>query len=72
MLILSVFSKGVESNEGSSTERYQDHLSCSFCYKVICVDEKFTKPIAVYRGENAAYKFIGGFFEEFDYYNEWK
>ena len=63
MLILSVFSKGVESNEGSSTERYQDHLSCSFCYKVICVDEKFTKPIA-------AYKFIGGFFEEFDYYNE--
>ena len=46
---------GVESYEGSYTEKYLDHVPCSFAYKVACVDDRFTKPIVVYRGENAAY-----------------
>ena len=48
----------VESYKGSSSKKYQDHVSCSFAYKLICVDDDFTKPIVVFRGENAAYKFI--------------
>ena len=31
--------------EGSYTKKYQDHIPCSFAYKVFCVDDKFTKPI---------------------------
>ena len=47
--------RGVESNEGSYIKKYQDHIPCKFAYKVVCIDDRFTKPIVVYRGENAAY-----------------
>ena len=29
------------------TKKYQDHIPCSFAYKVVCVDDRFTKPIEV-------------------------
>ena len=47
--------KGVQSYEGSYTKKYQDHIPYSFAYTVICVDDKFNKPIVVYRGDSAAY-----------------
>ena len=50
--------KSVESYEGSYLKKYQDHIPCSFTYKLVCVDDKFTKPIVVFRGENGAYGFI--------------
>ena len=31
-----------------------DHIP----YKVVCIDDRFTKPIVIYRGENVAYEFI--------------
>ena len=37
---------------------YQNHVPCSFAYRLVRVDDKFTKPIVVFRGENAAYEFI--------------
>ena len=46
--------RNVESSEGSYTKKYQGHIPCSFAHKVVCVHDKFTKPIVVYRGENAA------------------
>ena len=49
--------RSVESYEGSCTKKYQDHIPCSFAYKVVCTDDRFTKPILVYRGENTAYEF---------------
>ena len=59
--------RGVESYEGSYTKKYQDHIPCSFAYKVVCVDDRFTKPIVVYRGENAAYEFIKAILKEHKY-----
>ena len=56
-----------ESNEGSYTKKYQDHIPCSFAYKVACIDDRFTKWIVVYRGKNAAYKFIKTIFKEYKY-----
>ena len=50
--------KSVESYEGSYSKKYQDHVPCSFAYKLPCVDNKFTKPLVVLIGENAAFKFI--------------
>ena len=58
---------GVESYEGSYTKKYQDHIPCSFAYKVVCIDDRFTKPIVVFRGENAAYEFIKAILKEFEY-----
>ena len=50
--------KSVEGYEGCYSNKYQDHVPCSFAYNVVCVDDEFTKPILVFRGENAAYEFI--------------
>ena len=54
-------------NEGSYTEKYQDLIPCSFAYKIVCIDDRFTKPIVVYRGENAAYEFIKAILKEYKY-----
>ena len=48
-------------------KKYQDHIPCSFAYKVVCIDDRFTKPIVVYRGENAAYEFIKAILKEYKY-----
>ena len=48
-------------------KKYQDHVPCSFAYKVVCIDHRFSKPIIVFRGENAAYKFIKAILEEYKY-----
>ena len=44
--------RDLESYEGYYTKKYQDHIPCSFAYKIVCVDDRFTKPIVVYRGKN--------------------
>ena len=59
--------KSVESYEGSYSKKYQDHVPCSFAYKLVCVDDKFSKSIVVFRGENAAYEFIKAILKEFEY-----
>ena len=38
------------------SKRYQDHIPCSFAYKLAWVDDKFSKLIVVFRGEDAAFK----------------
>ena len=62
--------KSVESYEGSYSKKYQDHIPCSFAYKLVCDDNEFTKPIIVFRGENAAYKFIEKILKEYEYFHK--
>ena len=57
----------VESYEGFYSKKYEDHIPCSFAYKLVCADDRFSKPILLYRGENAAYKFIEAILEEYKY-----
>ena len=57
--------EGVEIYEGSYSKKDQDHILCSFAYKVVCIDDKFSKPIVVFRSENAAYEFIKAILEEY-------
>ena len=45
--------KSVESYEGFYSKIYQDRVPCSFAYKLVCIDDEFTKPIVVFRCENA-------------------
>ena len=46
--------KSVKCKEGSYTEKYQDHILCSFPYKIVCIDDRFSKPTIIYRGKNVA------------------
>ena len=59
--------KSVDGYEGSYTKKYQDHVPCSFAYKVVCINDRFSKPIVVFRSENAAYKFIKAVLKEYEY-----
>ena len=43
------------------------HVPCSFAYEIVCVDDRFTQPIFVYTGENAAYGFINVILKEYKY-----
>ena len=48
-----------EKNKRSYTEAYQTHEDCGSAYKVICCyDDKYSKDICIYRGENTVYKFM--------------
>ena len=62
--------RGVQSsdkNNSSYTEKYQDHIPCSFAYKVVCVDNKFSRKVLFYRGKNAINRFIEAIPEEYDH-----
>ena len=48
-------------------KKYQDHIPCSFTYKLVCVDDKFNKSIVAFRGENTAYEFIKAILKEYQY-----
>ena len=41
---------GINNDCFSYTSKYQDHIPCSFAYKVVCVD-KYSKDIVLYRGK---------------------
>ena len=32
------------NDDGPNTKRYQDHIACSYDYKLICVDERYNRP----------------------------
>ena len=57
--------KDTEIYECSRTKKYHDHVSSSYAFKVVCVDNRFSKPIVVYRGKNAVYEFIKAILKEY-------
>ena len=59
--------KNVERYEGTYTKKYHEHIPCSYTYKVVCIDDRFSKQIVVYRGINAAYEFIKSILKEHKY-----
>ena len=67
----TIFLKSVNSdiinNDASYTRKYQDHVPRSFAYKVVCVDNKYSKKIVLYRGGNVDNKFIILTLNEYNY-----
>ena len=57
----------INNNDVSYTTKYHDHVSCSFAYNVVCVDNRFSKNIVLYRGRNAVNKFIKTILNEYNY-----
>ena len=58
---------GIDNECFSFTKKYQDHIPCSFAYKVVCIDNKFSKDVVLYREKNAVNKFIKYIFKEYGY-----
>ena len=56
-----------KNNNTSYTEKYQKHIPCSFSYKIVCVDDKFSKPVVLCRGRNTVNKVIEKILKEYDY-----
>ena len=51
--------QGVSTGTASPTTVCQEHVPCSFAYKVVSsVDPDFSRPFVMYRGEGAAEKFV--------------
>ena len=49
---------GKQNPSESCTNKYQKHVVFSYDYKLVCVDDKFSKPFKSYLGQDAVYKFI--------------
>ena len=61
--------QGCEPNSNKSyTNKYQKHTSCIYGYKVVCCyDDKYTKPVKIYRGEEPVKKFLEEMLKEGQY-----
>ena len=58
----------IECNSNISyTRKNQDHIPCSFTYKVVCTDNKFSKKVVLCRGKNVVNKFIKSILSEYNY-----
>ena len=55
---------GNQNLNESYTNEYQKHVACSFCYKLVCVDGKFSIPFQSKLGEDSIYNFISSIIEE--------
>ena len=47
----------------SYNEKNQDHISCSFAYKVVCIDDKFSKRAVLYREKTRSLGLLKQFLE---------
>ena len=57
-----------DKDKRSYTKVHQTHKDCGYGYKVVCCyDNKYSKPIQTYRGENAVFKFMEKMLEEVEY-----
>ena len=67
MQILVPEDNGKQNPEESHMNKYQKHIACSFGYKLVCVDDQFSKLFKTYLGEDAVYNFINSMIEESKY-----
>ena len=63
-------SNGKQNPNESYTNKYQKRVACSYGYKLVCADDKFSKPFKLYLGKDAAYNFISSMIEENKYYSD--
>ena len=61
------------NNDKSYTESSQNHKDCGYGYKVVCCyDDKYSKPVQIYRGENAVHKFMEKMLKEVEWCKKMK
>ena len=55
------------NNDASCNENYQEHIPWSFAYKIVGIDDRFSKPVVLYRGKNTVNSFIAAILNEYEY-----
>ena len=68
--ILVPENNGEQNPEECYTNKYQKHIACSYGYKLVFVDDKFSKVFKTYLAENAVYNFIESVIKESKYCSE--
>ena len=66
----SIFVPDDNENQNSKkpdTNKYQKHIAYSFGCKLLCVDDRFTKPFKTYLDKDAVYNFINNIIKESNY-----
>ena len=58
---------GKQNPDESHTNKYQKHNTCSYGFKLVCVDDKFSKPFKTYLGKDPVDNFINNMIEEDKY-----
>ena len=57
----------IDDNSSYSVKTH-DHVPCGFVYKVVCIDDRFSKDVVIYRGrEDCVNKFIDAILNESEY-----
>ena len=49
---------GKQNLNESYTNKYKKYVGCSYSYKLVCADDKFSQPFNSYLGKDAVYNFI--------------
>ena len=59
----------VESLPPLSMMNVRKHKDCGYGYKVVCCyDDKYSKPVQIYRGENVVHKFMEKMLKEVEWW----
>ena len=56
-----------QNPEKSHTNKSQKNNSCIYGYKLVCVDDKFSKPFKTYLGKDAVHNFINNMINKTKY-----
>ena len=60
-------SEEIIDKNSSYTKKYESHIPCGFGYKVIFIDNRFSKDIVIFRGRDCINKFITMILKEYEY-----
>ena len=58
MLTQNAFLKRTNSHEGEHTIKYQEHYPNSIGAKLVCIDDRFTLRVIIFKGDDCINKFI--------------
>ena len=59
---------GKQNPEDYFTNKFQKHVTCSYGYKLVCADDKFSRSFKSYFSEDAVYNFINCLIKESKYF----
>ena len=65
--ILVIEGNGKQKPEGSYKNQYQRHIVWRCGYKLVCIDDKFSRHFKSYLGEDNVYNFVDSMIKESKY-----
>ena len=60
---IECYNKKINIQKGKSTKLYSKHIPNSIGAKLVCIDDKYTKPIKIFEGKNCINKFLKWIFK---------